>query len=62
MGGGMMRTDCIVCKEPVHVSTVLDKAVHKLDRRTQSYKQAHKELVQLGLTAQDAHEKLNAKE
>ena len=57
LGGGMLKIDCPVCVD------VEDRKTFNLDRRSRSYKDAHKALVKdCGLSSEEAHNKLNAKE
>ncbi len=56
MGGGMLKIKCPVCSVKSE-----DKQLF-VDKRTKSYKKAHADLMELGLSNEEAHDKLNARE
>lgn len=60
MGGGMMRVKCTVCIDGYNSPDTVTKPVIKsLDKRSKQYKEAVQELISIGLSKEEAHNKLS---
>lgn len=60
--GGWMKGECIVCDGEGFINENPTKEIKeaiKLDKRSSSYKQAVKDLIACGLSADEAHKKLS---